>query len=572
MMEQGVARGDSIFTPGYPVWTLSAARDFEDRFITKGDTGQDSFMGKLKGQLDGAPRATVQLAAELLYVYLLPPAPESIGLAKKREILAATLDCSSETVQVPAELERALGSGFARTGAAYNNKRFYQLSYLIHFLITLRELPPERQEAIAHDPRRFRELAYAVPVQGAQSMRNALLHLAFPNFFEDTVSDTHKDQIATAFDRLVSSRDANVDEKILEIRGGLERQLGRTFDFYDPDIRAQWGATPEPIDRGGGPGGVPQVEVGGGGGTPAPADQLLADATPALAAKLLIDFVWLNETIDLLREKGQLILYGPPGTGKTYLAQALAEHCVQAKGGAYELVQFHPSYAYEDFFEGFRPRTGDQKRTISFDLAPGPFKLLALRAAENPERPYILVIDEINRANLSKVFGELYFLLEYRDRKVSLQYSPHQDFTLPRNLYLIGTMNTSDRSIALVDAAMRRRFNWRPLFPDRYPVQGLLRRWLDSQHLPQLAADFLDALNAQIEDRDGKIGPSYLMTKVAGQVEGIRRIWEHQILPLLEERHAGEGVDVPQRYGIDALMSSGGTPAAAAPAAGAVEQ
>lgn len=572
MMEQGVARGDSLFTPGYPVWTLSAARDFEDRFITRGDTGKDSFVVKLKKQLDGAPRATVQLAAELLYVYLLPPVPQRIGLATKRHLLAETLACSPESVDVSADLDSALGLGFAGTGAAYNTSRFYQLSYLIHFLIALRELPPERQHAVAHDPRRFRELAYAVPVHGGQSMRNALLHLAFPNFFEDSVSDTHKDQIAREFDRLVSSRDGDVDEKILEIRGGLERELGRTFDFYDPDIQAQWdpkwdhGNGGDDLER------VAQVEDGGGDGTPAPADHLLVDATPALAAKLLIDLDWLNATIDLLREKGQLILYGPPGTGKTYLAQALAEHCAQAKAGEYELVQFHPSYSYEDFFEGFRPRAGDQKGAISFDLAPGPLKLLALRAAENPDRPYILVIDEINRANLSKVFGELYFLLEYRDRKVRLQYSRREDFRLPSNLYLIGTMNTSDRSIALVDVAMRRRFNWRPLFPDHAPVQGLLRAWLRSREMSELAADLLDWLNILIEDPDAKIGPSYLMSSRAGKLGGIRRIWEHQILPLLEERHAGEGVDVRARYGVDVLLSSGGHAPNVMPDAGSAGQ
>ena len=104
-------------------------------------------------------------------------------------------------------------------------------------------------------------------------------------------------------------------------------------------------------------------------------------------------------------------------------------------------------------------------------------------AADNPTTPYILIIDEINRANLAKVFGELYFLLEYRNESISLQYSPDKEFTLPQNLFIIGTMNTADRSIARIDTAMRRRFAFVELDPRIPPVQGLLGRWLGTAHL-----------------------------------------------------------------------------------------
>lgn len=544
IMDQGLRQGDSLFTPGYPVWTKQAAEDLKARFIDAPDMGKDTFMVKFQKQLDGAPRATVQLAAELLFVYLLPPVATNIGVERKLSLLRETLSWSPEPVEVPKDLELALPEGFASVGAAYNNQRDRQLSYLIRFLIAFRELSPERQQAAGHDPRLFREVAYALPIQAAQSMRNALLHLAFPDFFEETVSDKQKGQIRAAFEALVSNQSADVDQALFEIHQALERERRGAISFYDNDIRAIWDPPPPPPPP-------------PGGGTP-PVGVLvdLTDATPELAAKLLIDESWLNETIDLLREKRQLILYGPPGTGKTYLAQALAEYLARSTDGEYRLVQFHPSYSYEDFFEGFRPTPGDHSGTISFDLVPGPFKMLAAEATANPDHAYILVIDEINRANLAKVFGELYFLLEYRDRKVSLQYSPREWFQLPNNLYVIGTMNTSDRSIALVDAAMRRRFNWQALFPDQPPVKDLLRRWLQLHNLPGRAAHLLDALNAKIEDRDGKVGPSYLMTERAKDDLGIRRIWEHQILPLLEERHAGEGVGVRGRYSVDALDSA----------------
>lgn len=174
-------------------------------------------------------------------------------------------------------------------------------------------------------------------------------------------------------------------------------------------------------------------------------------------------------------------------------------------------------------------------------------------ARDDPDHPYILVVDEVNRANLAKVFGELYFLLEYRNRVVALQYSPESEFTLPDNLYLIATMNTADRSIALVDAAMRRRFYFIPFFPRTEPVRGLLRRWLEARQLPTWPAELLDALNRQIEDEDFAIGPSYLMHPRIAEPGRLERVWRHAILPLLEEHYFGTGVDIEARFGLDAL-------------------
>ena len=125
-----------------------------------------------------------------------------------------------------------------------------------------------------------------------------------------------------------------------------------------------------------------------------------------------MDQAELEKIADLLWERKQVIFYGPPGTGKTYLASQLARHLTE--DGAVKLVQFHPSYTYEDFFEGFRPAPGGGG-TLTFTLRAGPFRDFAEVAAANPTTAYILIIDEINRANLAKVFGELYFLLEYRD-------------------------------------------------------------------------------------------------------------------------------------------------------------
>ncbi|MET7743273.1 AAA family ATPase [Streptomyces sp. NPDC005385] len=280
----------------------------------------------------------------------------------------------------------------------------------------------------------------------------------------------------------------------------------------------------------------------------------LPDITDALAADLLVhDPAWLDEMRELLVDERQLVLYGPPGTGKTYLAMKLAEHL----GGGPEqvkIVQFHPSYAYEDFFEGFRPVEDPETREVAFRLTAGPLRELADLASRDGNRhiPYFLIIDEINRANLAKVFGELYFLLEYRTKSVRLTYSG-DDFALPPNLFVIGTMNTADRSIALVDAAMRRRFAFVELSPRTEPTAGLLARWLKREGKDLEPARLLDALNALVADADFAIGPSYLMKPGVYRDGGLERTWRTKILPLLEEHHYGEGLDVAGRYGLDAL-------------------
>lgn len=260
------------------------------------------------------------------------------------------------------------------------------------------------------------------------------------------------------------------------------------------------------------------------------------DELELLARELFLDAEFLETTKRLLEEKHQIILYGPPGTGKTYVAQRLAKVLV-GDSGQVRIVQFHPSYSYEDFFEGYRPSLSDGHAT--FQLADGPLKLLAAAAEREPGQTFVLLIDEINRGNLAKVFGELYFLLEYRNQSVELQYS-RKGFQLPKNLWIIGTMNTADRSIALIDAALRRRFYFVPFFPDQPPIQGILHRWLKARQ-PDMTwvADVVDLANSQLGERHLAIGPSYFM-KTGLTEEWVTMIWKHAVIPYLEEHFFGQ--------------------------------
>ena len=262
-----------------------------------------------------------------------------------------------------------------------------------------------------------------------------------------------------------------------------------------------------------------------------------------LAKKLLWEPRELQKIIDGLKDKRQVIFQGPPGTGKTYVAKSIAEWC-QEHGGGYRIVQFHPSYSYEDFVEGFRP-TLTEGGQAGFKLTEGPLRRIAKEAAAKPDATFILVIDEINRGNVAKVLGELYFLLEYRDEEITLQYSNEQ-FSLPENLWVIGTMNTTDRSIALVDAALRRRFYFFGFFPDEPPIQGLLDRWLEEND-PEAkwVADLVDVANHELKDRHLGIGPSYFMKKDTPLDENrVRFIWEQGVIPYIEEQCFGDEAEL----------------------------
>ena len=274
-----------------------------------------------------------------------------------------------------------------------------------------------------------------------------------------------------------------------------------------------------------------------------------------LAEELLLeDRGFLDDIVELLDDKGQVVFYGPPGTGKTHMARKLAEALAPDRGRRM-LVQFHPSTSYEDFFEGYRPETGADG-AMAYRLTPGPLARLAKRAAADPDRRHVMVIDEINRANLPRVLGELLFLLEYRDESVATLYRPDEEFELPSNLRFIGTMNTADRSIALIDAALRRRFHFVPFFPDDGPAGGLLERWLSANDEPEGVGVLVNMVNAELAGAlDGShllLGASHFM-KPGLDRDLMRKIWTYNIQPFIEDQFFGDGAQI-KRFRFEAVL------------------
>ena len=372
--------------------------------------------------------------------------------------------------------------------------------------------------------------------------RHVILHLLFPNDFERISSGSDKVRIISVFDgksinEVRKESWIKIDRLLGRVRGRLEEEYDEKIDFYDDDeIYERWKTDKKPNANN------KKSNVDNGQG------------------KFLVEYGTLN-----------LILYGPPGTGKTYRIsensieeeENLLKNYIDSDGNSnYKFVTFHQNYSYEDFVEGIRPdiiKDSDEyegkdsnkeikKGDITYSVQHGVLRRICEDARKFPDERFALIIDEINRGNIAKIFGELITLIEVDKRieydkdsgeriegctglEVTLPYSGDQ-FGVPKNVDFIGTMNTADRSIALLDSALRRRFEFKEIMPD----PEILKSIPDGKDGEINLGRLLKTMNSRITHllhQDQTIGHSYFWE--IKKFEELQQVFAHKIIPLLRE-------------------------------------
>jgi len=571
--------GKSLLWSGEEIWSEQNLADFKKFFNDKPDVSSSSFGEKFKHQLEPAGPNVTKLACELVLVYFL--FPSSVTGNRKRELIELiaswkNLKIEGEGRKIMAQLDIGIGG----PGLAYNTRRPFELMYLGKVTLRLAEMKKSDREALLSDHLHFQMLLDAEENEGTRQSRDILLHLLFPEVYERIASRAHKRLISETFADVVDQKEIpeDLDEKILAIRKELEKLIpGERLDFYWPPLRDCWYVTNE-------------------------SDEL--------------------NPLEGLSVKRQIVLYGPPGTGKTHEARDLADRLVRQGllhvwgPGRYfrdqELVnkitrqrvrrvQLHPGYSYEDFVRGIHLAEGGQTEyrdgvllQIIMDLNDDDGELNFV--------PFVLILDEMNRADLSKVLGECFSLLEDRDMSVQLaglDKTP-REVSIPSKLHFIGTMNLIDQSLEQVDFALRRRFLWYmrgfsreqflTLAQHRWNMlrkqERLVKEWHPFEAEFEILADRAEALNMEIERHPSlgaqyQIGHTYFCDVVSfiekdfaastgrvralfrqnghGREQTIGALWKYSLKPLLEQYLSG--IDTTERKGFidkaEVLLISG---------------
>lgn len=507
------------------LWTEEHFGCLIANYVQQPDVGEGRFYAKLAGQLATCQSLDVALITEVFWIVQL--APTNLRAQTKVKTLERiwNMNPAGEFPASSPFLKLDVLSGLGSAGPGYNQYLWMEMVFAVEAFAALIAKPLNQRESLLNNADEFATWLNSIPSGKGRQLYHTLCHVLFPDSFERIFSQGNKNQVARLHKiwtpKLSQSR-TELDNALLALRNRLEVQYPGQVDYYSMPVGTLIKAVNPPYLK-------PQ--------TPDAASDNTLNSTFSVEEQQPDFDVEKDGEAPTLRKVDNLILFGPPGTGKTFEMQRRMREAFLA-GEECELVAFHPSYSYEDFMGGLRPIEKDGGIAVKFHK--GPFLRICERAHTDTTQQFTIFIDEINRANVAKVFGELITLIESSKRVIAGS-KPNESgawvtlpgtnelFGVPDNLNIVATMNTADRSIAMMDIALRRRFRFQEFSPEPDRIEPAT---VGKIQLPKLLQRINDRLEYLL-DRDHAIGHAQFMG--IQSLAELQQVLAQRVIPLLQE-------------------------------------